>query len=187
MVEQAMRTFIIGMGLLVMTATVGLSEPPSGELTRKLTAVVREHCPDATIQVTNGLFEAKYGTMVFNLHRSDKTGEFFPKTYPKEGPNVRGFVLTVCVENGPYHGQAFGAQEGRGPYFPTFIAFPATEDGKNHYWITFSYGSRLDPKLKQAVFAALGYDKFQPRGAANGSQPIPSETNSTSPAAGSRR
>ncbi len=83
------------------------------------------------------------------------TGEISSETQQREGPNFQGFLLTVNVEKGRYEGQAVIPQELRGPYFPTFIDGPATEDGKNHYWITFSYGGRLDPKLKQAVFAAL--------------------------------
>ena len=89
------------------------------------------------------------------------TGEFSPKTYQQEGPNFRGFLLTVTVQKGRYEGQAVVPQELHGPYFPTYISAPMTEDGKNHYWITFSYGGRLDPKLKQAIFAALPGGKFQ--------------------------
>ena len=64
------------------------------------------------------------------------------------------------VENGPYQGQPVIPQELHGPYYPTFIDGPPTGDGTNHYWITFSNGSGLDPKLKQAIFDALPGGKF---------------------------
>jgi hypothetical protein len=63
---------------------------------------------------------------------------------------------------GPYAGQAMVPQELHGPYYPTFINAPPTEDGGNHYWISFSYGSRLGPGLKQAIFDALPKQDLKP-------------------------
>ena len=143
--------------ILVLVATVLTckSELPPDKLVQKLTAVIREACPDAMIQVTNNLFTAKYGTMLFTLHGHKMTGEMLPQTRQEEGPNFKGFVLTVRTESGRYEGQSWIPQELHGPYFKTFIDGPPTDDGKDHYWITFSYGSRLDPKLKQAILNAL--------------------------------
>jgi hypothetical protein len=107
------------------------------------------------IEVTDKEFTAKYGTMMFTLHNRSMSGEIFPKTHQEEGPNFKGFILRVSMEEGAYNGQGAVPQELRGPYYPTFIDGPLTNDGNNHYWIRFSYGSQLDPKLKQAIFEAI--------------------------------
>lgn len=162
-----MKTLLLVAAFLSGLGSLCWSEPPPDELVKKLTAVIREHCPDAAIETTNDVFTAKHGTMMFTLHGGSMTGEFSPKTYQREGPNFGGFLLTVTVEKGRYAGQARVPQELHGPYFPTYINAPTTPDGKDHYWITFSYGSRLDPKLKQAIFAALPGGKFQQDTGAN--------------------
>lgn len=156
-----MKTFLLIAVLVSGVGSVCWGDPPPAEVVKKLTAVIREHCPDAAIDATNNVFVAKYGTMMFTLHTRFMTGEVSRETRLQEGPNFKGFILTVGVEKGRYEGQAVVPQELHGPYFPTYINGPATEDGKNHYWITFSFGSRCDPKLKQAVFAALPGGKFQ--------------------------
>ena len=162
-----MKTLLLIATLLSSFLTPCWGEPPPDELVKKLTAVIREHCPDAAIETTNGVFVAKHGTMMFTLHGGSKTGEFSPKTHEREGPNFKGFRLTVTVEKGRYGGAAVVPQELQGPYFPTYISAPGTEDGENHYWIMFSYGSRLDPKLKQAIFAALPGQEFNQDTGAN--------------------
>jgi hypothetical protein len=110
-----MRALILGAAILSATASVCWSERPPEELVKNLTAVIRERCPDATIEVTNDLFTAKYGTMMFTLHGHQKTGEISPKTYQEEGPSFKGFVLPVGVEKGRYDGQAKVPQELHGP------------------------------------------------------------------------
>jgi hypothetical protein len=155
-----MKTLLLSAAALFAAIGVCRSEPPPDQLVKTLMVIIREHCPDATI-TTNDIFTAKHGTMMFTLHGGLMTGEISPKTYQEEGPNFKGFLLTVGVEKGRYGGQAVVPQELRRPYFSTYISAPATEDGKNHYWIRFSYGGLLDPKLKQAIFAALPGGKFQ--------------------------
>lgn len=162
-----MMRLILSVALLVATGAASSKDAPPDELVKKLTGVIREYCPDASILVTNGLFRATYGTMMFTLHGRQKDGEILTETHQQEGPNFKGFLLGVSVEKGPYGGQAVVPQELHGPYFASFIDGPATEDGKNHYWIVFSYGSRLDPRLKQAIFAALPRRKFQQSDGAN--------------------
>ena len=61
----------------------------------------------------------------------------------------------MAIEKGLYQGAALVPQELQGPYFPTFLNAPPTENGQNHYQIHFAYGSRLDPKLKAALLEAL--------------------------------
>ncbi len=182
-----MKLLVVSTLVLVSAALTCKAEPLPDALVGRLTTVVREHCPDATIEATKDLFTAKHGTMMFTRHGGSKTGEILSQTHQEEGPNFKGFVITVGAAKGFCVGQADNPQELRGPYYSTYIDAPLTEDGKNCYTLTFSYGSRLDPKFKQAIFDAIPKRKFQQDDGANGSQPFRSETNRTSSAAGSRR
>ncbi len=133
---------------------------PSKELVKKLSEAILKHSPDAKIEITKEGFFAKDGTMMFTIHGRSKTGEVSRETGQQEGPNYKGFMLRVSLEEGTYSGAAAIPQTLQGPYFPTFIDGPATDDGKNYHRISFSYGSRLDPKLKQAILEAIPKTKF---------------------------
>jgi hypothetical protein len=131
------------------------AEGPMDALASKLTAAIKSTCPKAVIRYSDGAFTAKTGTMVFTLHSRSMTGEYSANTYKEEGPNYRGFLLSVRVEPGRYNGQAVVPQELHGPYYATYIDDPKEVDGKTHYVISFSYGSRIDQKLKKAIMDAL--------------------------------
>lgn len=150
-----MRTSIVTALVLFAIASVARSEPPSDELVKRLTAVIREHCPDAKFKVEGNTFTAKHGTMMFTVHGRFMSGEIRPKAHQEEGPNFKGFLLTVTLEQGHRVNQAATPQTLRQPYWKTYINDPLTEDGENQYWIRFSYGSRLDEKLKKAILDAL--------------------------------
>jgi hypothetical protein len=156
---KLMRT-LITLLVFTMTTSTGKSERPPDALVEKLTAAIRRHVPEAQVEATDKAFTAKHGTMAFTIHDRSKTGEVYAATRQEEGPNFRGFMLTVSREPGEYRGAAVTPQTLQGPYFPTYIDSPAIEDGKGHYWIRFSFGSRLDPKLQQAIFEALPKSRF---------------------------
>ncbi|HEY7310080.1 MAG TPA: hypothetical protein VH643_12030 [Gemmataceae bacterium] len=157
------RYFVAAVVLFVSAGTI-LAEPPPDELVKALTKTIRKHCPDAKIEVTKQAFVAKYGAMMFTLHGRSKSGEFFPETHRQEGPNFKGFILHVEVHDGRYQGAAVVPQTLQGPYFPTFLDAPAFEKGNQHYLVKFSYGSRIDPDLKKAIFEAIPKTRFE-RGA----------------------
>ena len=132
----------------------------SEKLVKELSDSIVKHCPDAKIEVTRNTFLAKHGTMEFSVHGRSMTGEISQKTHQAEGPNYKGFMLRVSLHDGKYRGQVGVPQTINGPYFPTFIDAPVTADGKQHYSVGFSYGSRLDPKLKQALLDVIPKTKF---------------------------
>lgn len=105
-----MRTSILTVLVLFAIASVARSEPPSDELVKRLTAVIRQHCPDAQFKVEKNTFTAKHGTMTYTVHGSFMTGEISPKTYQEEGPNFKGFLLTVTLEQGHRVNQAVTPQ-----------------------------------------------------------------------------
>ena len=113
----------------------------------------------ATLEIEGNELVAKHGTMEFTIHGRSKTGEISPRTHRREGPNFMGFVLRLSVGEGRYAGAAVVPQPLRGPYFPTYIDAIPTPDAKGYYWVSFSYGSRVDEELKKAIFAALP-DRF---------------------------
>lgn len=149
----------VGVGFLLADDDEPKVTPPSKELVQKMTEAIRTHCPDATIEVTKREFIAKHGTMIFTVHGGTLNGVFQRKTHEQEGPNSKGFLLEVSLEDGQYGGQAGVPQTLREPYWQRFIDAPSTDDGKKHYRINFSYGSSLDPKLKQAIFDAIPKSK----------------------------
>jgi hypothetical protein len=147
--------------LLIMFGAIvasGAEELPA-DLIARLTKAIRERCPDAEISAKGAAFSAKFGTMMFTVHYRSMTGEVSKETRQEEGPNFRGFVLSVSLQNGRYEGQAMVPQALKEPYFETYIDAVPTEDAKGHFWIRFSYGSRTDSKLKEAIFAALPKEK----------------------------
>lgn len=141
--------------LLAAAVPCRASEPLPEPLVKRLTETIRAHCPEAVFKTEDGMFVAQHGTMLFTLHRRLRTGEVNPATYQEEGPNFKGFLLKMRLEKGLYDGPALVPQEVPGPYYPTFLNCPVTPDGQHHFWINFSYGCQLDPKLKQAVLDAL--------------------------------
>lgn len=157
--------------LLVVTAAVcivacsaTLAAPAKQtELADRIGKLVTKHFPDAVLSQDNGTFSAKHGTMVFTVHRHSKTGEIWKETDQVEGPNFRGFMISISVRDGKYEGQAVVPQSLNERYWQTYIDRPATEDGKGHYVINFSYGARLDRDFKKAVFEALPKSSMPPK------------------------
>jgi len=166
-----MKRAIITIVAILAVVSAGAGAPPPDALVQTLTNTIRKHCPEAKIEVTEHAFVAKYGTMMFTLHSVSKTGEVSPQTYQQEGPNFKGFILGIALQDGKYEGAAMVPQTLQGPYFPTFIDAPATDDGKKHYQVHFSYGSRLDPGLKKAIFEAIPKTRFQQLGGGDADNP----------------
>lgn len=134
---------------------------PTDDVIRVLAETLRRQCPEAKIDVTDNGMVAKQGTMMFTLHGRYMTGEIRSQTHQEEGPNFKGFLLKISLHEGDYDGQAVVPQTLHGPYFPIFIDAPMTADGKRHYWVSFSYGSRLDEELKKAILGAIPRTKFE--------------------------
>ena len=157
-----MKSLLISILALSVATLPCIAERPPDELVKKLTSVIREYCPDATTEVTDQAFIAKYGTMLFTVHDEQMDGNILPKPRQVEGPNYKGFLLDIRMQKGPYDGQLGVPQVLHKPYWSTFFDGPSSEDGKNCSWINFSYGSQLDPKLKQAIMDALPKKRFPP-------------------------
>ncbi len=153
--------------VLLVGAGILFAGPPPDEMVQKLTKTIHKHCPQAKFEVTGQEFIARVGTMMFTIHGRSKTGEVDARTFQGEGPNFKGFILRVSLHDGKYEGAAVVPQILQGPYFPTFVDAPSVTKGKKHYEIRFSYGSRLDPGLKKAIFEVLPKTSF-PKGAAAG-------------------
>lgn len=129
------------------------------ELADRIKKVVRQYYPDAQIAQDNGNFTASHGTMMFTVHRVMRDGEILEKTHQEVGPNHRGFILSLSVQDGKYEGAAVVPQTLRRPYWQTYIDRPSTEDGQGHHVINFSYGSRLNEEFKKAIFEVLPRSK----------------------------
>ncbi len=167
---QVAQPLLIAGCIFAAGARLSSAAPPPGELVTKLTAVVREHCPDAKFEPTDQAFTAKHGTMEFTVHRIASTGEVMPATDQQEGPNIKGFLLVVSIENGQYGGPLALPQVLNGPYYPTYVDRPPAGDHEHYYSINFSYGSAIAPQLKHAILAALPRSKPGGRKQDNGQE-----------------
>jgi len=156
-----MRKVALVFVVYCVVADLAHGAPPPPEMVRSMTEAIVKHRPDAKIEVTDDGFVAKAGTMMFTLHNKSKSGEVYADTYRAEGPNFKGFLLRVAVNPGLYQGAAATPQTLQEAYFTTFIDAPATPAGDAHYAVGFSFGSRLDPELKKAIFEVIPKTKFQ--------------------------
>jgi len=140
----------------------------------ELSTIIRDHFPDAEVEVTGGKFTAKRGTRMFTMHRGFKTGEVSSQVYQEEGPKPGGFLLEATLQAGLYRGASDGAQTLEGPYFKTFIAAPSTTEGQQHHIVRFSFGSKLDPKFRDAIIDLVretaGSEKIEPAESPAGSR-----------------
>lgn len=163
------RSMICLAALLIATDEMR-ADPPAEELVEAVTAAITKHSPDAQFAVNRDGFTAKAETMMLTVHRRGKGGEIFPQTDQYEGPSHKGFMLHIASHSGPYQGAAVTPQTLQEPYFQTYIdSPPAGKDG--HYFIHLSYGSRLNPELKKAIFEAIPRTKFS--SSATNAQPSP--------------
>jgi len=139
-----------------LTGSVAFAAPAEQtELADRISKIVREYYPDAKIAQDNGVFRASHGTMMFTIHPRNKTGEVQEKTYQAEGPNFKGFIIALSLQEGRYEGAAAVPQTLGEPYWQTYIDRPATADSQGHHVINFSYGSRLNEEFKTAIFEIL--------------------------------
>ncbi len=127
------------------------------DLTARVLQIIQTHCPKAETKLDgDGNLVAKHGTMVFTVHSRGMGGEVYERTLQMEGPNFRGFLISIDRREGVGRGyQSMAPLTSRHPYWDTYHDRPATEDGKDHYFVLFSYGSRLDGKFKAALLDAI--------------------------------
>jgi hypothetical protein len=150
------RTLLACIAILV-SVNQSHAAPPPENLVKAMTEAIKKHCPDATVETTENAFVAKSGTMTYTVHDRSKTGEVSTTTHRQEGPNFKGFIVRVSLNEGKYAGAAVTPQTIRGPYFPTFVDAPAT--GDDHYHVSFSFGESIDPALKKATLEVLPKSK----------------------------
>ncbi|MEX0774398.1 MAG: hypothetical protein WD042_01665 [Phycisphaeraceae bacterium] len=149
-----MKTLILAALAILVLVGIGAVGTPPDDLVERLTDAVRKHCPDASIDLNEG-FAAMHGTMVYTIHSVSKTGEVSERTYQRKGPNYKGFMLNVSLRDGKYEGAAATPQTLHEHYFATFVDAVPADEGQKYYEIRFSFGSQIDPGLKDAIFAAL--------------------------------
>lgn len=152
---KPMITAFLGVACLVACSAAPAAPVGQTALADQLGKLVRKHFPDAVVAQDNGKFTAKHGTMVFTIHRHWKTGKILKETDQVEGPNYEGFMISISVQDGKYEGAAMVPQTLNRRYWQEYIDRPPTEDGKGHYVINFSFGSRLNREFMKTVFEAL--------------------------------
>jgi len=142
--------------LFLFAATTTFAAPvQQGDPIARVRNLVLKYFPEAQMAQDNSTFVAQQDTMIFTVHAIGMTGEIRETTNQLSGPNYKGFILRISTRDGEYQGQAVTPQTLRNPYWQTFMDRSLTEDGKGHYSINFSYGSRLDRQFKEELFKVL--------------------------------
>ena len=168
------QSVLLGVACLAVCSTALAAPAGQTQLADQIGTLVTKYFPDAVIAQDNGTLSAKHGTMVFTIHRHWKTGEILKETDQVEGPNYKGFMISISVQDGKYEGQAMVPQTLNERYWLTYIDRPPTDDGKGHYVINFSYGSRLDRDFMKAIFEALPKSRMPTKSSNATSEPAPS-------------
>jgi len=104
----------------------------------------------------------KYRSRRFMVHGGSKTGAFSKEPRPEDGPDLRGFVLHIHVQDKGTVNQAVVPQTIRRPYWRTDLNVTAVAGTDRQLYWGLSYGARADSgllkKIKEAV-ADLGDTK----------------------------
>ena len=141
--------------LLVLAAVLpGWAESPLEELAKRLTKTIQAVCPEAKCSVSEGAFTAKYDTLVLTVHNIGRDGRIAEEPRQHEGPNNKGFILSVSIDEKEYNGPSALPGGFPGPYYQCFVNQAPAPNGK-YYWIRFAYGNQLDPKVKEALQAVI--------------------------------
>ena len=124
---------------------------------------ISAHFPKAFVK-TEGfdhdkqVLESKIDTMTYDVHRINKAGEVSEKSYKEEGPKSRGFIISIYDCKGKYEGATAVPQTLKSPYWNTFINVIYKKDGTGYYWVTFSFGSRVNDKFKEEILKLLKFN-----------------------------
>lgn len=150
-------TLILFICALFFMASFSLPAAPGKqmEMADRIDKLVKKYFPDAIVTRDNGKYSAKYGTRLFTIHPHLRTGEILMKTVKVEGPNFMGFMISISVREGKYEGPAVVPQTLNKRYWYTYFDRPLTKDGKSHFVIDFSYGSRTHRDFMKAIFEVI--------------------------------
>lgn len=117
------------------------------DLEPKVAVEYPEH-PSSTMIVS-------YRPREFMVHRGTKIGKLSDEAFETTGPDYRGFILKVHIEElGTVH-QAEVPQTVREPYWRTYLGMTVLGGAnKQAYW-TLSYGSKTDARLLKEIKQAM--------------------------------
>ena len=160
------RLAFLSLGLVSILASAtqsSVANEPLAAIADKIAPLVREHFPDAVITRDEKLFSASHGTTEFMVHPRQRDGKILATPEKVQGPNYKGFTLQIRIQPGRYAGAAIVPQDLKEPYWTTHIDGPTVPGQDSHYWISFSYGGRLDEKFKTTLLDALPATKLGTR------------------------
>ena len=157
--KRSMRgALIISIGWMIVARPVLAQEdegypphPAYAAIEAELRSFFDAECPEAQLQLEEGVLIGRYQTQEFMVHNIDKTGHIAEEAHAEEGPNYQGFLLRLTIAEGPYEGAAVLPQVLTEPYWQTYInAFPL-ESGKYHIFISLSFGMRTEAHIIETL------------------------------------
>lgn len=96
-----------------------------------------------------------YQAQIFKIHGRQMTGEVQPNAHDELGPNFKGFVLKVHLQDKGEVNQAVTPQTLKEPYWQTYLDVTPLAGTQNQIYWALSYGVRTDEglltKIKQVL------------------------------------
>ena len=139
-------------------------QPALKSLERRLKALLKASCLDATVQLEAEELTVCYKTQKFMVHNSDRTGIYSQELHEEFGPNRGGFLLRVTLRASKYKGPLVIPQTRREPYWKTYLNEYDVkgEEAGAVFWMSLSYSDATPPNLltriKKCVASASAED-----------------------------
>jgi len=96
-----------------------------------------------------------YKSQIYKIHGRSMTGEVSPEAHDELGPNFKGFVLRIHLQEKGEVNQAVTPQTLQEPYWTTDLdVTPLARTSKQIYW-ALSYGARTDTDLLAQIRQSL--------------------------------
>jgi hypothetical protein len=147
--------------LLALSATA--DDTPIAVLGESLTSIVRNHYPDAQIEVTEKSYTATYASMDFTVPKIKKGGDTIAsESTVMKGPSYKGFLLKINAEARPVRSQAALPVTFYEFRWHTYVDRIPIKTQNQHLLIRFSYGSEVPSEFLEAILHAI--PKSTPRG-----------------------
>ncbi len=121
----------------------------------RVSEIVSEHYPEVKMQREGDVYTFAHATRPFMVHGRSMTGQVSESAREVVGPSYTGFILRLDYHDKNQVYQPELPQLLNKPYWSTYIIRFDIEADKKHYFISFSYGSRLDEAFRKKIFEIL--------------------------------
>jgi len=154
-----MKKLLFTLGLLITLATVSYSNDNEAIFKiakEKIDPIIATLKPKAIIELKNeNTLIISYRKRKFTIHGTSMIGKHSDKPYETDGPDYKGFILTLYVQTTGTINQAITPQILKRPYWSTYLNVTPIRSTKKQFFWSLSYGRRTDKKLLEKIKKAI--------------------------------